>query len=392
MHILQLTPYYAPAYAFGGVVRAVEGLAAALAGRGHRITILTTDALDQQRRYAGPRAEAQGGIRILRCRNASTWLRGKLNLSTPRDLRQAARAILPEVDVLHLHELRTAENMLVAPIAQELRVPIALSPHGTLNLHTGRSQLKSGWDQLLSRRLLPRIDHIIALTETERAEAEQLWAALGALAPPAISVVPNGVNLREFATPPAVSEFRLRYGLGTAPTIVYLGRLHARKGVDVLLRAFLAAEVAESRLLIAGPDEGLLRTLRTLAAGDERIVFAGYLGGSQRLRALGAADIFALPASGEGQSIAVLEALAAGLPVLLSPGCNMNEVATAGAGFIAEATVAAFADKLRLLLRDEQLRGEMGAEARQLARERFSWQRVAAEMEAVYRGLLSRSR
>lgn len=388
MHILQLTPYYAPAYAFGGVVRAVEGLAGALAARGHRITILTTDALDQRRRYAGSLDETHDSIRIVRCRNVSAWLRGGLNLSTPRDLRRAAKTILPDVDALHLHELRTAENLLVAPLAAAMNVPIALSPHGTLNPGTGRSRLKTVWDRLLSRQLLARIDHIIALTETERIEAEQLWAALGSSRQPATSVIPNGVNLREFEALPAGSDFRARFGLGSTPTVLYMGRLQARKGVDVLLRAFLAAEVADSRLLIAGPDEGMLRALRNMAAGDERIVFAGYLDGSQRLEALGAADVFALPAVGEGQSIAVLEALAAGLPVVLSPGCNMNEVAKAGAGFVAEATAPAFADKLRLLLCDEQARRQMGAAARRLARERYSWKRAAADVERVYAGMV----
>lgn len=388
MHILQLTPYYAPAYAFGGVVRAVEGLSGALADRGHRITILTTDALDQRRRYHGPLDEIHGDIRILRCRNTSVPLRGRLNLSTPRELRDAARAILPDVDVLHLHELRTAENLLVAPVAAAMGLPIVLSPHGTLNLGTGRSRLKAGWDRLLSRRLLPRIDHIIALTETEREEAERLWTALGSSRQLAASVIPNGVNSREFAALPDATDFRARSGLGKAPVVLYMGRLQARKGVDVLLRAYLAADVADSRLLIAGPDEGMLRTLRELAAEDERIIFAGFLESSQRLEALAAADVFGLPAVGEGQSIAVLEALAAGLPVVLSPGCNMNEVAGAGAGFVAEATAPAFADKLRLLLRDEELRQQMGAAARQLALERYSWSRVAADMEAVYAGMV----
>lgn len=387
MHILQLTPYYAPAYAFGGVVRAVEGLAGALAARGHRITILTTDALDQRRRYTGPPDETRDDIRIVRCRNASVWLRGGLNLSTPRDLRRAAKAILPDVDVLHLHELRTAENLLVTPIAAAMSVPIALSPHGTINLGTGRSRLKRGWDRLLSRQLLSRIDHIIALTEAERVEAEQLWAAL-ASRQPATSVIPNGVNPREFESLPAATEFRARFDLGAAPTVLYMGRLQARKGVDVLLRAFLAADVADSRLLIAGPDEGMLGKLRELAAGDERVVFAGYLDGSERLEALAAADVFALPAVGEGHSIAVLEALAAGLPVVLSPGCNMDEVADAEAGFVVEATVDAFAVALRRLLHDESLRQEMGMDARLLAREKYSWARAAADMERVYGRLL----
>ena len=256
MRILHLTPYFAPAYAFGGVVRAVEGMAAALAARGHDITILTTDALDQRNRYSGKPDERQGGVRVVRCRNASPWLRGRLNLGTPLGMRGAARSLLREVDLLHLHELRTLENLLVAPLAADMRLPIALSPHGTLTLDTGRSQIKAAWDRLVSPRLLPRIDHVIALNESERQQAKALWTALGFRAAPPCSIIPNGVDMREFEALPDASAFRARHGLGAAPTVLYLGRLQARKGVDLLLRAFQSADVADSRLVIAGPGRG----------------------------------------------------------------------------------------------------------------------------------------
>ncbi len=388
MRILHLTPYYAPAYAFGGVARAVEGMTTALAARGHDITILTTDAFDQRTRFQGELDERRGQVRVIRCRNASLWLRRRLNLSTPLGMRRRAKSLLTDMDLLHVHELRTLENLLVAPVASDLRLPIALSPHGTLDLSTGRSQLKVGWDRLLSPRLLARIDHVIALNESEKQQTMALWRSFGLSPQPQCSIIPNGVDLREFESLPDAAGFRARYGLGAAPIVLYMGRLQARKGADVLLRAFLAADAGESRLVIAGPDEGMLRRLQNLAAGDSRIVFTGFLDSAARLEALAAADLFALPAIGEGQSIAVLEALAAGLPVLLSPGCNMNEVADAGAGFVAEATVDAFSAALQRLLHDESLRQEMGADARLLAREKYSWTRAAADMERVYAGLL----
>lgn len=64
MHILHLSPYYKPAYAFGGVVRAVEGMAGALVKRGHQVTVLTTDALDQTARYGGAADEMADGVRV----------------------------------------------------------------------------------------------------------------------------------------------------------------------------------------------------------------------------------------------------------------------------------------------------------------------------------------
>lgn len=389
MRILHLTPYYAPAYAFGGVVRSVEGMATALAQRGHDVTVLTTDALDHQRRCAGAHDEFIDGARVLRRPNALPWLRGRLNLSTPRSMKKTAEAILPAVDVLHIHEFRTVENLLVTPVALSAEAPIALSPHGTLSLKTGRGSVKSAWDRLFSPGVASRVDHIIALTEAERAEAETLWRRFGRRQRPiSLSVIPNGVRPAAFDQHGLARHFRARYRLGDAPTLLFMGRLQARKGADALIEAFKAADQADARLLIVGPDEGMLPALQALAGGDRRIVFTGYLDGEARLGALAASDIFALPATGEGQPMAALEAMAAGLPLVLSPGCNLDEVAERGAGYVIEPTVEAFADKLRLLLCDPALRRRMGEQARQLADERFAWDRIAERLEAVYRSLV----
>ena len=385
MHILHLTPYYAPAYPYGGVVRSVEAMTGALADRGHRITVLTTDTFSRQMRYEGPLDEEYYGLRVIRRRNVSPWLRGKLNLSTPRSMKRTAESILPSVDLLHVHEFRTLENLLVTPVAQRLHVPIVLSPHGTLNLSTGRGFLKSVWDRLLGAGVALRIDHMVALTENERAEAEALWLSFGRRETPTrFSVIPNGVNLNELSNLPNADKFRGRYGLDDAPTVLFMGRLQARKGVDVLIQAFLAAGVKHSRLLIVGPDEGMLPSLQAIAGDDARIVFTGYLEGIDRLASLAASDVFALPATGEGQSMAVLEAMAASLPVVLSPGCNMDEVAGYGAGYVVEATKAAFARKLRELLQDGELLKQMGVRARRLVEERYTWDTVAEALERVY--------
>ena len=307
-------------------------------------------------------------------------------------MKQTADERLPGSDIAHIHEFRTLENLLVTPVAVKHRKPIVLSPHGTLNLRTGRGAYKRAWDSLLSAGIASRIDHVVALTEAEQSEAEALWRRFGARPrPTGFSVVPNGVDLGDLGDieqGALAAAFRRRFDFGAAPTVLFMGRLQARKGVDVLIEAFKAADVAESRLLIVGPDEGMLPALQTLAGGDPRIIFTGYLDGDARLGALAASDIFALPATGEGQPMAALEAMAAGLPVLLSPGCNLDEAAAAGAGFVVEPTAEAFAERLRLLLGAEGLRSEMGWRARQLAQARYSWDTVATRLEAVYRSLL----
>ena len=385
MHILHLTPYYKPAYAYGGVVRAVEGMATSLAARGHEITVLTTDALDQSARYRGPAEEIVDGVRVLRRANVSPMMRGRFNLSTPRSMKKTAEAIMSSIDIVHVHEFRTLENLLVTPVAAALKKPIVLSPHGTISRSTGRGRFKRGWDRLLGSTVAQRIDQVVALTESEKTDVLDLWGQFGRRRiPTRFSILPNGIWPEDFTRLPSADPIRQRFGLEDAPTVLYLGRLQQRKGVDVLVQAFQRANVRHSRLLIVGPDEGMLPTIQALADGDPRIICTGYLGGDERLAALAAGDIFALPAIGEGLSMAVLEAMAAAIPVVLSPGCNMPEVAPAGAGFLVEARADYFADKLQILLSDGALRAEMGSRARRLVVEKYSWERVAAELEAVY--------
>lgn len=381
MHILHLTPYFAPAYAFGGVVRSCEGMAQALTRRGHTITILTTDALDQKQRYRESVDEIMDGVRVVRVRNFSPWLRGQANLSTPFGMRKIAPQLLKTVDVVHCHEFRTLENLLVTPLTSALNKPLVLSPHGTLTHETGRGALKALWDRLLSPRVAQRFTSVVGLSAAEVNEVRGLWSSFGAKAD--FASIPNGVDPQAYAHLSGRAAFREHYRLGDGSVCLFMGRLHSRKGVGLLVEAFKAVNVPGARLVIVGPDEGMLATIQPMM--DERIVCTGYLGGTDRLAAFAAADMLALPAVGEGLPMVVLEAMAAGLPVIVSPGCNLPEVAQYDAGIEVEATFEPLRDALQQLLSDADTRAQMGKAARALVAERFTWDTVAAQLEQVYR-------
>lgn len=391
MHIVHVTPYYAPAYPFGGVVRMVEGLSAALVQRGHSVTVLTTDAADADGGRLPAGEEQRDGVRVIRVRNLSAALRGRFNLSTPPGLRHHTAAIAG-ADVLHLHEFRTVEALLTVPIARRAGVPIVLSPHGTIAPQTGRSALKALWDRALTPRIAPAIRAAVGLTAAEVTDIHGLWTALG-LPPPHTTIIPNGIDPAEFAalTPQHGAAFRAQHGIpADAPLALFFGRLHPRKGADRLLAAFLAADVPGAHLAIVGADAGLGPQLAALAVDHPTIHLPGFLAGADRLAALAAADVFALPAVGEGQPLAVLEALATGVPAILSPGCYLPEVAAAGAGVIVgtDPTIAPsvpeLAAALRTLLTDPARRAVMSAAARPLIAERFTWKQAALAYELVY--------
>ncbi len=392
MNVLHVLPYYAPAWAYGGVVRAVTDLTRAQVASGHRVFVLTTDTLSPRARLKTLHEELEG-VQVWRVRNRSNRLRGRLNLSSPRGMAAAAERLLRQeaIAVVHCHELRTVENLAVTSVAQRLGVPTLVSPHGTLPYHVGRSLVKRLWDRVLGARLLPRFAGVVALTAHEAEEARRVWRACGqALPDEAIFVVPNGVHLQTFANLPPPEPFRARWALGSGAVVLFLGRLHARKGVQLLIPAFAAATrtLQDARLLIVGPDEGMRASLEALARAHgvaERVRFTDLLVGDQKLAALAAADVFALPAEGEGFSMAALEALACGLPLVLTHGCHFPEVAQAGAGVVVPRTVEALSEALGALLRDPARRAKMGRAGRALVAERYTWERVADQLTAVYR-------
>ena len=388
MHILHLTPYYTPAYAFGGVVRSVEGMTQALHQRGHRITVLTTDALDQTSRYLDRSEEVINGIQVYRSPNVSPQLRGKVNLSTPNKMQALALSILDDVDILHCHEFRTLENLIVTPLAQQMQIPMVLSPHGTLIHSTGRSRLKKAWDKLLSPTLAQRFDHVIALTPKELTDVQALWTNFGRRKVPAqFHVIPNGIDPAIYQSLPNADDFRQRYSLGDATVVLFMGRLQARKGIDLLAQAFIQADIPNTRLLIVGPDEGMHDPIE--AYQDDRIILTGYLDGEERLQAYAVADVFALPATGEGLSMAVLEALASGISVLISPGCNLPQVADYDAGLIIDVQIDALADALHTLITQPDKRYQMAQNGRQLITDYFTWEQVAKQLESIYQQAIS---
>lgn len=391
MIVLHVVPYFAPAWAFGGVCRAVTELARAQTSAGHAPIVLTSNALTRSSQLPAGE-EWLDGVRVIRLQNRSAAARARFNLSTPAGFRKTLGAVLHEsaVDVVHSHEFRTVENLHLIRLPRRGTAPLVVSPHGTLTYATGRGRAKRAWDALFAGRLLPAFDQIVALSPAEADDVRALWARYHVpLDPAQIAIVPNGVDPAAFADRPARPAARGRWNLGNGPVVLFMGRLAERKGIALLVDAFadVAKAFPRARLLIAGPDEGLESTIRaaahTLGLSDH-VVLAGLLSGEDRLAAFAAADLFALPAVGEGFSVSVLEALVCGVPVALSPQCHFPSVVEHNAGVIVNVTRDDWSTALRGLLSDPTRLSAMGACARDLACRSYAWPRIAAQMDSAY--------
>lgn len=379
MKVLHVTPTMSAEA--GGPPVALRGLTTALAGLGVDCDVLTTVG-GRFRRVPMDVPD----VRVHACpasRLSLLW-----NSHSP-DLADFVGRHLSDFDIIHVHELWHYPGFVACGAARRHGVPYLVSLRGGLDGVALRHKAvrKRLYMALVQRRLLRSAAALHSLTSVEATQA----TALGVGTP--VTVIPNGVpsDLQQ-----AVDELDSAPFLERSPrldgkrVILFLGRLAANKGLDLLARSFvdITKQFDDAALLIVGPNEGDTQAratrLLTEAGVIDRVTFTGALAGNDKLAALACADVFVLPSHAEGFSNAVLEALAAGLPVVISEHCNFPEVAECGAGFIVRNDVREIGDAVSTLLGDERRREEAGRNGRRLVAERYTWSTVADEFADLY--------
>ena len=293
-----------------------------------------------------------------------------------------------DYDLVHIHALFSYAAAPAAYWAARAGVPYVVRPLGTLNrwgMEHRRPWLKRVSLWLIEQRILCGAAGVHYTSQQEQVEATEL----GVRAPNA--VLPLGVDLSEFERLPPRGWFRQKMpGLARRTLLLFLSRLDPKKGLDLLLEAFARVRKhgAEIALVIGGSGssrfEAALRQ-RTAQLGLEGDVYwAGFLSGREKLAALADADVFILPSYSENFGVAAIEAMASGLPVIISDRVGIQrEVAAAGAGVVVACEPESVA-KAILRLVDPALRAELGARGRRLVRDRFSVQVTTEELVRLY--------
>ncbi len=313
------------------------------------------------------------------------WPAGRLAWLTGTELRERFRALLAEADGVHVHGLWSAHAAISARAARGLGKPYVVSAHGMLEPW---ALAHKGWKKRLYSALVEKttLDHAACLHALTLDEADD-YRRFGCRAP--VAVVPNAVQLPETIQRDLFLD--MFPALRGKRILLFLGRLHPKKGVDLLLRAWaaLAGEFSDAVLVLAGPDsENTRGSLEAIARENDiegRVVFTGMLDSAMKWSALAAAACFLLPSHSEGQSIAILEALGMGLPVIVSDRCHMPEVRQAAAGWEITPDLAALTLGLKQFLSASATANmEMGKRGRQLVAEKFSWPVVARQMAELY--------
>jgi len=376
----------------GGPTRAAIGMCEGLAARGVEVTLFSTD-LDEQGSWSPLRppvlldVPTDGPVHVRGVERRHFRARWPSRVAFSPDLARALRERMPAFDVVHVHSLYLFTTLAACHYAGRRRVPYVVRPHGTLDPYLRRRHAlrKAVWDGLLQRRHLDRAAAVQYTSEDER----ELARPFGIRAPAV--VVPLGVDPAEFEALPARGSFRaLHPQLRGRRLVVFLGRVTPKKGLDVLVAAFgrVAAEVPDAHLVIAGPDDGHGQAVGRMidALGlRARTTTTGMVAGRERLALLADADAWVLPSYTENFAIAAVEALACGVPVVISDRVNIHrDVSAAGAGLVTPCDPAAVAGAISRVLGDDGLRERLRAAGPALVRRSFTWDVAVARLLSLY--------
>lgn len=383
MKILYVIPYFAPAWSYGGTVKASFDFAKELINLGHQVTVLTTDVLDAKSRNRKLRQKIKG-VEIIRFKNISHGLAKKFNLYLPVGFHQWLKRNISDYDLVHIHEFFTYQSMVAAKTCCQYHKPFVIQPHGSLSLVAQETRF-----YLIKKFIIKRLASlmlvslaIIALNDKERKDILSVLPQIKSK----IKIVPNGLDLNEFKVIKKIDLHR-RYHIPKDDKIIaFIGRIHFIKGLDV---SFKALSRLKNKLnftfLMIGPDEGEKSHLEALAQKfgiENQIIFTGLMTGRKKLETLKSTDLSLLNSRSEGLPTTLLESAALGLPIICSGESNLPAVSKYQAGFIVQSEVQV-AQKISLILNDVSLRHQMSQNALKLAQS-FNIKKCVQTLNDIY--------
>lgn len=393
MRVLHVIPMIALRY--GGPSQAVIQMCQALRKLQIDVTIASTDACGEGR-LAVPlegRTEFEGVPTYFFKRQAARVLPSGFAFSWPFT-KWLYRHVV-DYDILHIHYAFTYVVTPAAAFARRRGIPYIIRPVGTLDPWSlrRRAHRKKLYAALIERRNLDGASALHCTTDEEL----QTVHAFGIKAPGV--VIPLGVDLPETGgtSGPGIRE-RYPWAKNT-PIILFLSRLHPKKGLDILIPALanLQHEGREFAFVLAGVgEEWYEREVQRMLSDHNllgRTVLLGFVEGEEKRRVYAEANVFVLPSYQENFGVAVAEAMASGVPVVISNRVNIYpEVLAYGAGLVTDCAVAQVQKALAALLDDPGACAQMGEAGKRLVGDRYRWESVAPRIVELYKNIMEEPR
>ena len=368
MRVVHVAPFYAPVV--GGVEEVVKRIAEYTASRGYEVFVVTYNRLRKGGIGALPEHEVINGVSVIRIKPDLTWSHGTYSSEVP----EVIKKLRPEI--VHVHVWRHPHVFQVSKLKRI--VPFRAILHGHAPFHRFSQLDPITWTfhkviDAFGKGVLCSYDRYIALTPHEVEEIKRLG-----LNDAKIVLVPNGVEEEGKCLNDVVRNER---------QVLYLGRISKSKSLSLLLKAMVhvVKDVRDVRLVLAGPDEGLVRSLIRFAKKKGiRAKYAGHVDEDEKHRLYMESSLYALPSLYEPFGITLLEASLHETPSVITGEGGQLYVAPPGkASLWAKPNPRDYADAITTLLSDKGLRKKLGQQAKEWAR-RFLWNKILPKYEKLY--------
>ncbi len=388
MKILQVVSSFPPAYSYGGAVKVSYEVSKELTKRDHKVTVFTTDTWDSKSRIPKPVAHMEG-IDVYRFRNLSNNLSAK-NLAIAPEMVLDLKKNIRKFDIVHIHEYRSFQAIATCYYAKKCDIPYVLQPHGSLPRIIEKQSLKRIYDVIWGNGILKHASRIVAVSESEVEQFRQFG-----IPDEKIAVIPNAINYISPTSLPPAGQFREQYDIHEKRIILYVGRVHKRKGIDFLIHAFNSFIQSRTEndavLVIAGADDGYQSTLEDLVGQfglSDKVRFIGFI--PSLTAAYQDADVLVYPSVYEIFGLVPFEALLCGTPVIVTDDCGCGEIIKeAGCGYlVCYGDVTGLDGALKFALENPDANRRRVKAGRRYIEENLAWDSVVKQVEEMYEGCI----
>jgi len=376
MKILQVIPFFTPAR--GGSVIVPYNLSKYLIKRGHEVTIITTD-FEFDKEYA--KLIKKEGVKVI---TFHTLANIALFLYSP-SMKKWLNENIKNFDVIHIHNFRSYQNIIVHYYAKKYGIPYVLQAHGSLPKIIEKQRLKKLYDWVWGNKILKDASKLIAVSRVEMEQYKKM-----SVDDSKIVLIPNGLHVERFKNLPRYGQFREKHGIKEKHMILFLGRVHKIKGVDFLIKSFgcLVKEVEDAVLVIAGPDDGYRKELEKLIENldlRDSVKFVDYVDNVSE--AYQDADVLVYPAIYEIFGLVPFEAIMCGTPIIVTDDNGCGElVKKAKCGYLVKyGDVNDLKEKMKLVIENPEEGKEMVERGKKYIMENLTWDKVVGKVEEVYK-------
>lgn len=399
MKILHVAHFFYPCLSAGGVVNASYQIASKQ-GKDNDVKVISSDSCKERLKFPNGRYDVDvDGIKVDYFKNLSNGFKLKTMLDTPLAAPFKIRKDIKGYDIVHIHEHRQTLAIIASYFARKNNIPYIVQAHGSVLPFFQKEGLKNLFDKVFGFKILHNASCVLALTEVEKEQ----YLKMG-VDEDKIEIVPLGINLEEYENLPSYGKFRSKFNIDeNDKLILFVGRIHEIKGLDLLLDAFndLIVQSNEKnsedipcpsiKLAIVGPDDGYLVKLEEKVKEyslEENVIIAGPLYKEEKQEALVDCDVFVMPSKYESFTTSGLEAMACSKPLVLTKNNHIHDWVDGNVGLACEDNKDSLREAIEKVIFDEELSQIFARNGKRLIYEKYNWDIINNQILEIYKRFL----